>query len=141
MAKRNRRQWLLDLLKEVKGKIDEERLAQILEERGRACLPEAMLAKAKKAAKDARNDKEFLDNLEKVYPMLKREDNEVYAVYPECYCPGMKELVRDAPDYYCCCSVGWVKEMFEQALGRPIEVKLESSVIRGDAECRLRIML
>jgi len=141
MAKRNGRQWLLDLLKEVEGKISKERLAEILESRGRACLPEAMLTKARKAAKDIKNDAEFLDNLEKVYPMLKREGDEVYVVYPECYCPGMKELVADAPDYYCACSVGWIKEMFEQALARPVEVRLESSVIRGDAECRLRVMM
>lgn len=141
MVERNRRQWLLDLLKEAEGKIGEERLTQILEERGRACLPEAMLNKAKKAAKDSKNDAEFLDNLQKVYPMLKRDGDEVYVVYPECYCPGMKELVKEAPDYYCSCSVGWVKEMFEQALGRSVEVQLESSVLRGDSECRLRVML
>ncbi|MBD3285877.1 hypothetical protein GF359_05320 [candidate division WOR-3 bacterium] len=141
MAKRNRRQWLLDLLSEVEGRISAERLTRILEERGRACLPDAMLSKARKAAKEAKNDAEFLDNLEAVYPMLKRKDDEVYVVYPECYCPGMKELVADAPDCYCACSVGWVKEMFEQALGREVEVSLLSSVIRGEDECRLRVML
>ncbi len=141
MAKRNRRQWLIELLKEVEGKIGEERLVRILEERGRACTPDSMINKAKKAAKGAEDDQVFLDNLQKVYPMLRREGDDVYVVYPECYCPGMKEFKGKVPHSYCYCSVGWVKEMFEQALERPIEVKLESSVLRGDKECRLRVLL
>jgi predicted hydrocarbon binding protein len=141
MSTRNRRKWLLDLLQEVEDTISREKLSRILESRGQACLPEAMLKKAKKAAKGVRSDSEFLDNLEQVYPMLERDGEDVYVVYPECYCPGMKELIKDAPAYYCDCSVGWVREMFEQALKRPVEVRLESSVIRGDPECRLRVML
>jgi predicted hydrocarbon binding protein len=141
MAKRNKRQWLIDLLKEVEGNISAERLTQILETRGRSCIPDAMISKAKKAAKDTKNDAEFLDNLAKVYPMLKREGDDVYVVYPECYCPGMKGFKGEVPHSYCYCSVGWVKEIFEQALKRPIEVKLESSVLRGDKECKLRVLL
>jgi hypothetical protein len=45
------------------------------------------------------------------------------------------------PDSYCYCSVGWVKEMFEQALERPVEVRLEASVLRGDEACQLRVLL
>ena len=84
MAKRNRRQWLIDLLKEVEGKIGEERLVRILEERGRTCTPDSMINKAKKAAKGAEDDQGFLDNLQKIYPMLQQEGNKVYVVYPEC---------------------------------------------------------
>ncbi len=141
MAKRNRCQWLIDLLKEVEGKIGEERLVRILEERGRACTPDSMINKAKKAAKGAEDDQGFLDNLQKIYPMLQQEGNKVYVVYPECYCTAMKNFKDEVPRSYCYCSVGWVKEMFEQALDRPVEVKLESSVLWGDKECRLRVLL
>ncbi len=134
-------QWLVDLLREAKGQIDEERLASILENRGRACISPTYIKKAKDASKDAKDTDDFLKKLEKAYRMLHREGAEVYIVYPQCYCHKIKGFKGDIPDSYCYCSVGWVKEMFEQALGRPVEVRLESSVLRGDKACRLRVLL
>ena len=134
-------QWLMDLLREAEGHVDEERLASILECRGRTCISATYIKKAKDAAKDAKDIDEFLDNLTRAVRMLKREGDEVYMVYPKCYCHKIKGFEGDIPDNYCCCSVGWVKEMFEQALGRPVEVKLETSVLRGDETCRLRVLL
>ncbi|MBL7161660.1 MAG: hypothetical protein ISS57_03565 [Anaerolineales bacterium] len=58
-------QWLVDLLKEVDGCVDEERLACILEHRGRACISNNYIKKAKAVANDAKNIDEFLDNLQK----------------------------------------------------------------------------
>lgn len=141
MAKTDKRRQMAELLEKARNSEDEARRAGILEERGRLCIGQTWTKKAKQAAKTAANDEEFLDNLEKVYPMLKREQGKVYVVYPKCYCHLKKEFGGDVPRWYCDCTVGWTKEMFEQALGRPIEVKLESSVIRGDKECRLRVML
>jgi predicted ArsR family transcriptional regulator len=138
---RHKVQWLVDLLKEVEGHIDEERLANILENRGRACISATYIEKAKDAAKDAQDIDEFLDNLARAVPMLKREGDKVYMVYPKCYCHNLKGIKGAVPGSYCCCSVGWVKEMFEQALGRPVEVKLEASILRGDKACRLRVLV
>ncbi|MCK4449505.1 MAG: hypothetical protein KAX26_02825 [Anaerolineae bacterium] len=139
--KRHKEQWLIDLLKEVEGQVDEERLANILENRGRACISANYIKKAKDAAKDAKDTNEFLNKLGKTYRMLQREGDKVYVVYPKCYCHKIKEFKGDIPSNYCYCSVGWVKEMFEQALGRSVEVKLEASVLRGDKACRLRVLL
>jgi predicted ArsR family transcriptional regulator len=139
--KRHEVQWLVDLLKEVEGHVDEERLANILEGRGRACIGATYINKAKDAAKNAKDVDEFLDNLATAVRMLKREGDKVYMVYPKCYCHKLKGVKGDVPGSYCYCSVGWVKEMFEQALGRPVEVKLEASVLRGDEACRLRVLV
>ena len=139
--KSHKEQWLIDLLKEVEGQVDEERLANILENRGRACISANYIKKAKDAAKDAKDTDEFLDNLARAVRMLKREGDKVYMVYPKCYCHKIKGFEGDIPGNYCYCSVGWVKEMFEQALGKPVEVKLEASVLRGDEACRLRVLL
>ena len=141
MLERHKAQWLVDLLKEAKGHIDEERLASILENRGRACIGPTNIKKAKDAAKDAKDLNEFLNKLGKALRMLQREGDKVYMVYPKCYCHEIRGFKGDIPDNYCYCSVGWVKEMFEQALGRPVEVKLEASVLQGDEACRLRVLL
>jgi predicted hydrocarbon binding protein len=40
---------------------------------------------------------------------------------------------------YCHCSVGYVKEMFEQATGKSIQVALKESLKRGGKACRFHI--
>lgn len=133
-------QSLVDLLKETEGHINQE-LMSMLEHRGRACISATYIKKAKDAAKNAESIDEFLDNLTKSVRVLQREDDKVYMVYPKCYCHKLKGFKGDIPDTYCYCSVGWVREMFEQALGRPVEVKIEASIVRGDKACRLRVVL
>jgi len=141
MAKKPEAQWLVQLLRHVEGHIEESTLAKILEERGRSCIGTTLINKAKNAAKDTKNMDEFLENLAKVFPYLKREGEKVYLVYPKCFCHHLKGFKGDVPSTYCYCSVGWVKEMFEQALDKQIDVKLEASVLRGGEMCRLRIFV
>jgi predicted hydrocarbon binding protein len=135
-------QLLIDRLREAEaeGHVDEE-LIHMLECRGRECIGATYIKKAKAAAKNAKDDGEFLDNLAKTVRMLKREGDAVYMVYPKCYCHRLRGFEGEVPHSYCYCSVGWVKEMFEQALGRPVEVRVEASVLRGDEACRLRVLL
>jgi len=33
----------------------------------------------------------------------------------------------------------WVKRLFEEALGREVNVEIEQSILWGDKECRIRI--
>ncbi|MBN1813632.1 MAG: hypothetical protein JXA14_17465 [Anaerolineae bacterium] len=135
-------QSLIDTLRkaEAEGRVDKE-MIHMLECRGRECISATYIKKAKAAAKGAKDDEEFLGNLAKTVRMLKREDEAVYMVYPKCYCHRLKGFEGEVPHSYCYCSAGWVKEMFEQALGRPVEVELEASVLRGDEACRLRVLL
>jgi hypothetical protein len=139
---KNNLQSLMEKLQAVETEthIDSE-LMNMLERRGRSCIGANYINKAKAAAMNAKNDKEFLDNLTKSIRMLKIEGNDVYMVYPRCYCHKLKDFKGDVPASYCYCSVGWVKEMFEQALGRAIEVRLEASVRRGDKTCRLKVLI
>jgi predicted hydrocarbon binding protein len=142
MSGRGDVQSLIDTLQraEAEGRVDQE-LIHMLECRGRECIGATYIKKAKDAARDAKNDDEFLDNLARSYRMLRREGDAVYVVYPKCYCHRLKGFEGVVPHSYCYCSAGWVKEMFEQALGRPVEVKVEASVLRGDGACRLRVLL
>lgn len=141
MTQTDKQRRMSELLEKARETGGEAERARILQERGRLCISETWIKKAKQAAKTAANDGEFLDNLEKVYPMLKRGQGKVYVVYPKCYCHLKKQFGGDVPHWYCECTVGWTRAMFEQALNRSVDVKLESSVIRGGKECRLRVML
>jgi len=57
-----------------------------------------------------------------------------------CLCP-MAEAQKPGAfsPTYCLCSVGYVKEMHERILGRPVEVELVDSVLRGGPRCRFRM--
>lgn len=142
MARQGDVRALIDTLQKAEA---EESIGQdlihMLECRGRECIGATYIKKAKAAAGDAKDDDEFLDNLAKTVRMLRREGDAVYMIYPKCYCHRLKGFEGEVPHSYCYCSAGWVKEMFEQALGRPIEVKVEASVLRGNEACRLRVLL
>ena len=56
-----------------------------------------------------------------------------------CLCPLAESKPAGLSATYCLCSVGYVKEMHEQRLGRPCEVELVDSVLMGGKRCRFRI--
>lgn len=57
-----------------------------------------------------------------------------------CLCPlaEAQKAGRISPTY-CLCSVGYVKEMHERTLGRPVQVELVDSVLRGGKRCKFRM--
>jgi len=57
-----------------------------------------------------------------------------------CLCPMAEAQKAGAfSPTYCLCSVGYVKEMHERLLGRPVEVELVDSVLRGGPRCTFRM--
>ena len=60
----------------------------------------------------------------------------VCAVYEKCYCPIREAGLIVAP-YFCNCTRGFTKEIFETLFEKPFDVELVTSIGRGDDECRL----
>jgi hypothetical protein len=58
-----------------------------------------------------------------------------------CLCPMVETNPACLSPTFCLCSLGYVKEMHEQMLAKPVEVELLSSVLRGDPRCRFKITL
>jgi hypothetical protein len=57
-----------------------------------------------------------------------------------CLCPlAEAQKAGQLSPTYCLCSVGYVKEMHERTLGRPVEVELVDSVLRGGKRCKFRL--
>jgi hypothetical protein len=52
-----------------------------------------------------------------------------------CLCPILEDAPKDVPRTYCYCSVGYVREIFQQNLGRPAKVELTNSVLWGGKSC------
>lgn len=56
-----------------------------------------------------------------------------------CLCPILEDAPKDISPTYCLCSVGYVKEIFERNVGKPVDVKLTESVLRGGKTCRFTV--
>jgi predicted hydrocarbon binding protein len=133
--------WIERLMNMMEERVDEQTRAKVLEECGRSCLPRSFLRTVQASRQEAENEEEFLKSLSKVWTHFKRDGDRLYAVYEKCYCP----LVRSYPGHlsksFCNCSRGWIKELLEQTLGRPVEVDILSTIARGDDVCRLQIYI
>ena len=56
-----------------------------------------------------------------------------------CLCPMVESKPAGLSKTYCLCSVGYVKEMFEQTFGKPVDVQLIDSVLYGGKRCKFKI--
>ena len=56
-----------------------------------------------------------------------------------CLCPMVESKPVGLSKTYCLCSVGYVKEMFEQTFGKPVDIQLVDSVLYGGKRCKFKI--
>jgi predicted hydrocarbon binding protein len=121
--------------------LDEQTKTKILENCGRTCIPRSFVKKAQDYKKKAKNTDDFLNSLGKAWKHLKRENNDVHVVYEKCYCPIVKTHNGKLSPTWCNCSRGWIKELFESALEKSVDVVLEKSIMRGDDMCKFTVHL
>jgi hypothetical protein len=59
-----------------------------------------------------------------------------------CYCPIVRNrLEHGMPASFCYCGAGWFRQQWEGAIGRPVSISIEKSVLRGDDACQFAIRL
>lgn len=133
--------WIRTLMDNLDTELDEKTRTKILESCGRTCIPRSLIKKAQACKNDAKNIDEFLDELSKRWSHLKRDNDKIYVVYEKCYCPLVKTYSGKLSPTFCNCSRGWIKELFESALERPVIVELEKSIKQGGDACRFRVTL
>ncbi len=134
--------WITCLVAGLNEYVDEKTRAVILEQCGRQCQSQSFIKKARGIYQESSDVDEFLDKLGLVYKHLHREGNKTHIVYPKCYCSQVNKIPKGKlSGTYCNCSRGWAKALFEGAVGRPVEVIMEKSIINGDDQCKFRIVL
>lgn len=133
--------WIGTLMTNLDQYLDEETKVKVLETCGRACITQSLIKKAKACNEKAKDVNDFLDRFGKMYSHLQREGDDVYIVYSKCYCPLVKDYPNDLSPSWCNCSRGWIKQLFESALDRPVQVELKKSIVQGDECCRFKILL
>jgi predicted ArsR family transcriptional regulator len=134
--------WITCLIAGLDENVDEETRAKVLEKCGRQCIPQSFIKKARDIYGKSENMDEFLDKFGKLYEQLHREKDRLYIIYPKCYCSHVNKIPPETLSAtYCNCSRGWAKALFEGVLGRPVEIILEESIVKGDKRCKFRIIL
>jgi predicted hydrocarbon binding protein len=133
--------WIKSLMDGLEAQIGEETRAKILENCGRNCISRNFVKKAQTLKKNAKDVNDFLDKLGQSWKHLQRKGNNVYVIYETCYCPLVRGYPEKLSPAFCNCSRGWIKELFESALERPVDVTLEKSIKQGDDTCMLKVHL
>ncbi len=131
-------QWVTSLLEAMYGSLNRETMERLLESCGRAC---ARGGAVDRATACAGNLESFVTELRGwVGPdNVSIDGRTVHVVYDRCFCTQQLELPEHLGETYCSCSRGWLKEMFETVLGRPVEVEIASTIREGSDRCRFTV--
>jgi len=74
--------------------------------------------------------------------VLEREaDGRLYAVYTSCACGWVKGAKSPISGTFCLCGAGYLNGLFSAAVGKPIRVELQESIIQGVERCRFYVPL
>ncbi len=59
-----------------------------------------------------------------------------------CFCPIIRErLDAGMPPAFCNCGAGWFRQQWEGATGRPVQIEIVESLLRGDERCTFAVRL
>ena len=70
---------------------------------------------------------------------MEYDGTDYYMIYPECYCPCVKDNDELLSKAWCYCTAGYNKRLFEGVFDAEVQAELISSIKMGDDCCRIRI--
>ena len=122
--------------------VDEETRWAIMEACGRQCIGASTLEKARRLRQEAQGLDDLLRRLNEAHiggGLLRQEADGIHAAYDRCYCGAVSGTSAPFSATYCHCSCGWMRQLFEMLLDKPVKVELLSSIIQGDERCQFLI--
>jgi len=144
--------WVKRFFDVLDKTVDEATRTKLMMENGKACFIDYAGPSKQKPGPDAldrftkwvvKNGKEKGYSIEgKVISFEFTSSAETGQASPEsiCLCSmGEAQTAGKISPTYCLCSVGYVREMHERILGRPVQVELVDSVLRGGKRCQFRM--
>ncbi len=137
--------WIKGAVERLEHYAGEEKAKKIMEECGRKCCGQTYRKKARELMGESKSLKEFIEKLNKAGlgggRLTFKDENTITGGYNHCYCGQVKQTKEPLPRVYCYCSAGWYKQLFESALGRPVDVELVQSIVSGAHTCEFIIKL
>jgi hypothetical protein len=132
--------WLSQAFQKLSGMVDADTRTQILQ--NSSCNCDIHVQKARIAAEKSENMDEFLDRWiweSPIFGDMYRDGETLYVTHPRCVCEWARVADQSISPAFCQCSVGYVKRLFEGALGREVDVDLVKSIAQGDEECKFAV--
>jgi predicted hydrocarbon binding protein len=139
------RKWLTALLAGIDEHVDTETRSKLMQACGKVCAKHhASIDIAKSIKQESKDIDGFLEKLNQQKDnwcgKWVREGDIIYSVCEECGCPLVLAGLVELSPTFCDCSRGWVKAVFEAALGKPVEVELTQAIGRGDKVCKFVVL-
>jgi len=92
-----------------------------------------------------RGDKVYKTKIPYAPKHFLREKDPTMRKYYSCHCQLVRTALRDGkpgiPATFCYCSAGYEKLHFDAIFGKPVEVELLETPLKGDARCRFAIKI
>jgi hypothetical protein len=138
--KRFKEAWVTTIMENMEKQLDPKEQIELMESCGRSCAQRS--GSIIKLAESCRGDVGKLVTslagfLGKEGSYL--EGNVVHLSFPKCYCELVADGPERLPEIYCHCSEGWIKEMFETAAQKKIQVQTLQTVKRGGPSCKFLV--
>jgi hypothetical protein len=134
--------WFAGLVNGLEG-VDNEARGTILRECGKACAHSYTVQVFQDARRHSADVDAFLARLGARFPEATYKKIDLCTIrvrYDRCECDLVKCGLVKSP-LICECSAYNLKENFERALGTPVAVTIESSILRGGAWCGFLVSL
>lgn len=135
------------------GNLDDETRKKIMMENGKACfrnwrketgqpVKQTTLEKFTEWVKNNVKDDSFRVEGNTIYfQFTSAAETGLPSDEGQCLCSLVETKPKGLSATYCLCSVGYVKEWYDQLFGKSVEVELVDSVLMGGKRCRFKIMV
>lgn len=86
---------------------------------------------------------EFADifNAREKYVTLAAAEGGLLFIYPECYCSCVKRTPEPISRTWCLCTLGHIRGLMAQVLGREPEVELLETIKSGSERCVVKVII
>lgn len=132
--------WIQSLMKNLDTQFDKTTRIKLMISCGRDCARRGAIQIAKSSKGDL---EKMLKTLAKYIGKdnVRNDGKRVHLKYSKCYCHLVHKGPARLSDTYCHCSRGWILELFETCLGKPVAVELKKAIKRGDPYCQFIVQL
>jgi len=144
-------QWVRRFMRVLDGTLDEATRTGVMAANGRECFREWVASQGRKVTPIKFETWAARVRERPPDASVRVEGNVIFWEYTSsaetggaapdgvCLCPMVESKPAGLSRTFCQCSVGYVKESFEQRFARPVSVELLDSVLYGGKRCRFRI--
>ena len=134
-------EWINDAICRLEKQIGKEKSIKIMENCGRDCCGSKHSEHAKQLMSESKSVEEFAGKLSRGGVKFKLQDkNTIIGEYNKCYCSMVNQIKKPFQSLtYCHCGVGYIRQRFESAFGKPVEVEVVQPVITGAKSCKFII--